>query len=348
MVETMTGFTFAPLFGNLALTLIFCAILIAVFVVSAVMYARTSKTSDATVVDWIRRGLITVLLCAAAFGPSFASQTTTQAVNGTDVFFAVDITGSMGVKDAQYGSSSTITRLGAAQKAVTDITGLYPGASYAAVSFGTNASLDVPLTPDARAITTWGDGLKVEPTSVSSGSSLDAPLDTLIRSMEQAQEKHPNNLIVLYLITDGEQTSDSQRRTFSTLRNYVDGGAVIGTGSTQGGTVPLIESSTATQDDSDSQQSVIDPSTKKPAISKLDADTLKDMADETSTTYLHVDSTHTAATLKATISDQYSLLSTNRTRTKLTSLVWPLGIALFILMLWEFGVAFNRQRRYMR
>lgn len=369
----MTGFSFSPLFGTLALTLALCAVVVAVYGIGLTRFIRQWRASripgsavatDATILDWVRRGLIALVLCAAALGPSTTAQTSTQAVNGTDVFFAVDVTGSMGVSDATYGSSVKLTRLQAAQKAVSDLTTLYAGASYAAISFGTGASLDVPLTPDSRAISNWSENLSVEPTSVSSGSSLDAPLDTLIRTLQQTKESHPNNLSVLYLITDGEQTSDSQRRTFSTLRNYVEGGAVIGTGTEKGGTVPLIESSTSVgssgnADDSgsesdskgegaDSQQPVIDPSTKKPAISTLDAENLKDIADEVSIDYLHVDATHTAASLEAKISSEYSLMTTDRKRTKLTSAVWHLGIALFALVLWEFGSALAQQRRYLR
>jgi Ca-activated chloride channel family protein len=354
MGTPMTLFQFTPIFGNWWISLAVCVVLIAAFCVGLAFFLRTRATNDATGVDWTRRGVIAALMCVAILGPSVVTTTTSQAVNRTDVFFAVDVTGSMAVDDAQYGSSAKMTRLNAAKKAVAGIMNLYEGASYAGVSFGTGASLDVPLTPDAHAISNWATNLAAEPTGVSSGSSLDAPLDTLLRTMQQTHTDHPDDTIVLYYISDGEQTSTSTRRTFSSLRAFVQGGAAIGTGSTTGGKVPLIEASTKSSASnagagsaSTTQQWVTDPSTKKAAVSKLDPDNLKDIADEISAGYLHMDATHTASALKTTVSRQYSMLSTNKVRTHITSFVWPLGIALFALIAWEFASALARQRRYL-
>lgn len=36
--------------------------------------------------------------------PSIVTTTTSRAINATDVMVAVDVTGSMAVKDAEYGS----------------------------------------------------------------------------------------------------------------------------------------------------------------------------------------------------------------------------------------------------
>lgn len=344
----MTGFTFIPLFGNLWLTIVMCVVVLGAFGIGCGLFVRHRLTSDATALDWVRRGLIAVLLCVAALGPSTVTATKTQAVNRTDVFFAFDVTGSMAVADAQYGSSARITRLEAAKKTVDDIMGLYKSASYAGVSFGTGASLDVPLTPDSRAISNWAHNLSVEPTAVSSGSSLDAPLDTLIRTMQQTRQDHPNDLIVLYYLSDGEQTSTTERRTFSSLRTFVEGGASIGLGSTAGGRVPLTEASTSSSNPAaNTQQWVTDPSTKKPAISKMDVDNLKDIADEVSIDYLHPDATTTATKLTANVSHQYSMLATNKTHTHVSSFVWPVALALFGLICWEFATALSKQRRYL-
>ena len=72
----------------------------------------------------------------------------------------------------------------------------------------------MPLTPDAPAIDNWANTLAVEATSVSAGSSLDAPIDQLLLTVKSIREAHPDDAIVLYLITDGEQTSNVTRRTF--------------------------------------------------------------------------------------------------------------------------------------
>ena len=98
----------------------------------------------------------------------------------------------------------------------------------------------MPLTPDAPAIDNWANTLAVEATSVSAGSSLDAPIDQLLLTAKSIREAHPDDAIVLYLITDGEQTSNVTRRTFSSLRQYLNDGFTVGVGSTEGGKIPVI------------------------------------------------------------------------------------------------------------
>lgn len=338
----MTSFQFVPLFGPWWLTALISAILVAAFGIGVALFVRNRQDNDARVIDWVRRGAVVLLLVVAAAGPSTVTLTQRQAVNAIDVFFAVDVTGSMAVDDAHYGSDEAQTRLDVARQAVSDVVSQYPGASYAGVSFGTTSSLGVPLTPDSRALNLWAESLTPEPTSVSSGTSPDAPLDTLIRAMQQSRESHPDNTIVLYYFSDGEKTSESDRRTFSTLRTFVDGGAVIGTGSTAGGRVPLVRSDAGASEET---QWVTDPETGTAAISRMDDDQLRQIADEVSIEYLHVDATMTAEQLEALTSSQYRLIDTETTRTHVTRFVWPLALAIFALILWEAADVLTKVRR---
>lgn len=338
----MTSFQFVPLFGPWWLTTLISALLVVAFGTGLTMFLRKRQSNDAGVLDWVRRGALVVLLVVAAAGPSTVTLTQRQAVNAIDVFFAVDVTGSMAVDDAHYGSDKTQTRLEVARKAVGDIVAQYPGASYAGVSFGTTASLGVPLTPDSRALSLWAESLNPEPTSVSSGTSPDAPLDTLIRAMQQSRESHPDNTIVLYYFSDGEKTSEADRRTFSSLRAFVDGGAVIATGSSEGGRVPLVRSDAGASEET---QWVTDPETGSPAISRMDDDQLRQIADETSIEYLHVDATVTAEQVEALTSSQYRLIDTETTRTHVTRFVWPLALVIFALVVWEASDVLRKMRR---
>ena len=132
-----------------------------------------------------------LIVAVMVLTPSVVSSTTSQAINATDVIVAVDTTGSMAVADATYGSEKTITRIDAARQAVHDVTAAYPDASFAALRFGASGTLDVPLTPDAPAIDNWANTLAVEATSVSAGSSLDAPIDQLLLTVKSIREAHP-------------------------------------------------------------------------------------------------------------------------------------------------------------
>lgn len=115
---------------------------------------------------------------------------------------------------------------------------MYPNSSFAALRFGASGTLDVPLTPDSKAIDNWADTLAPESTSVSAGSTLDVPIDQLLLTCKSIHEQHPDDAIVLYLISDGEQTSSKTRRTFSSLRRYLSDAFTIAVGSEQGVTSP--------------------------------------------------------------------------------------------------------------
>lgn len=358
----MSTFTFSPLLGwpvggTIALVMLALAIV-------EVVRHTFGDAGDETMLSCVRRMLICLTVGAMALGPSMTVSTTSRAVNNTDVVMAVDVTGSMAVKDATYGSDELTTRLNAAKQAVDDVTKAYADSSFAAVRFGASGTLDVPLTPDAAAIRNWATTLAPEATSVSSGSSLDAPLDQLITTLNDIRTTHPDDAIVLYLITDGEQTSAQSRRTFSTLRHYINDAIVVGVGSTAGGRIPLIkdgassdssksgdssessESGSAESKNSNAQQWVTDPDTGQPGISKMDETTLKNLADELGGSMVTTSAQNTMANGRsAEASKKWSVGVTAKQRTRTNPVVWPLAAIALVLIAWEMGSTIAMSRR---
>ena len=329
----VNGLVFAPALGWIV-AISLCVVMLTFAVLNVVLHVRRRANSDETLAACIRRTLICVLVAILALTPSTVIESTSRAINTTDVVMAVDVTGSMAVKDASYGSSTAVTRLDATRSAIDDLTSMYANSSFAAVKFGTTGTLDVPLTPDQLAITNWADTLSVEPSSVSGGSSLDAPLDRLLLTLKSIREDHPNDSIILYLFSDGEQTSSEQRRTYSSLRAYVDDAFTVGVGSTQGGQVPYVSDGVSTTDPS--HPWVIDPTTGKPGISKLDEANLKQIADELSGTYLHVNAQQTMRNgLSDERSQQWRITQTPKEHQRMSPVTWPFAIALSVLLLWE-------------
>lgn len=343
----MNGFTLAPALGWIAGGLLATA-MVALGVMCVLRYRKQRGRSDETVWSCARRTLLCLVIAAMALTPSMVTSTTSLAVNATDVVVAVDVTGSMGVNDAHYGSPQTISRLAAAKAAVTDITASYANASFAAVRFGVSGTLDVPLTPDRLAIDNWASTLAVEPTAVSAGSSLDAPLDQLLLTLKSIRTDHPNDAIVLYVITDGEQTSNTTRRTYSSLRQYLDDAFSVGVGSTQGGKIPVTASNGGNAGGSPTAAGgfVIDPTTGKPGISKMDETTLKAIADEMSGSCIILGQKRTLANdVSQKISTQWRTQQGVKQRRRITPVIWPLAIAAALLLAWELGAWIAASRR---
>ncbi|MDO4913716.1 MAG: vWA domain-containing protein [Bifidobacteriaceae bacterium] len=331
-VEAM-NFTFSPLLGWYVGGII-AALMLVLILVEIAHFIKSNN--DETVLTCIRRVLICGAVALLALTPSVKSNVTTRAINATNIIIAVDTTGSMGVRDAQYGSDTTITRIQAAKAAVNDITKSYSNASFAAIHFAQSASVDVPLTPDASAITQWNNSLRLEQTSTSAGSSLDMPLNRLILTFNEIKQQHPNDTNILYLITDGEQTSTSARKSFSALRNYVTTGFILGVGSTQGGNIPTVDDRNISSGNQTSDNWIIDPDTNQPAISKMDPTTLGNMADEIGGTFIALNNKNTVAnSAVASSSQEWRIRNEVKTRERYTPIIWPLYYVLFALVLWE-------------
>ena len=338
----MSAFTFSPGMGWPAAVAV-SVVLVVLAVTGLVRVARDRSGSDASVLDWVWRLLAALMVAVIACGPATVRPTDSQAVNATDVFVAVDVTGSMAVRDARYGSADTLTRLEAAAKTVDDLVALHPGASFATISFGTTGTLDLPLTPDTRAVENWAKGLRPEATGVSTGSNLDAAIDPALQAMRKARQAHPDDLIVFYYLSDGEQTSPKARRTFTSLRQYADAGAVVGLGSAQGGGIPQVSADGAIGDGF-----VTDPSTGQPGVSRMDEKTLRAIADEIGGDCVIATDTVTAASsLQGKESGEWRMASTAGQRTRTVPFVWPFLMILAALAVWEAGRQFFLYRRHL-
>ena len=340
-MNILKSLTFEPALGWVAGGLL-SGLLLLLAIALVIHGLRKGRDTDADRWALARRTAMVLILALMFLTPSTVSRTTNKAVNATDVFIAVDVTGSMAVKDAGYGTQEGMSRLEAAKAAVRDLVDIYPDASFSALSFGASASVDLPLTPDVRAVDNWARGLATEPTSRSSGSSLDAPLDRLTLALKQTRDRHPNDRILLYLISDGEQTSRGERRSFSALREGLDEAFVLGTGSAKGGPVPL----TSDVGGSDAGGWVTDPQTGQPGISAMDTDTLKAMADEMSGHYQALAkgaSVREGATASA--SKRYRVTTVDQVRRHVTPVVWPLALVELILILVEAGQWIRTSRR---
>lgn len=337
------------------------AIMAVMAVVEVILFVRRRRGSaagggapdtDETVAACVRRTLLCLLVALMALTPSVTAATNSRAVNATDVVVAVDVTGSMAVSDAAYGSGETITRLDAASRAVDELTSLYPDSSFVALRFGASGTLDVPLTPDTRAIGNWAATLAPEATDVSAGSSLDAPLDQLLLTLKDLREQHPDDAIVLYMITDGEQTSQRSRRSFSSLRRYLDDAYAVGVGSEQGGNIPVIRGGVAsdgidgTDGEGPSDEWVTDPDTGQPGVSKMDMDNIKELADEMGGAALALGANTTLAGARSdAASDRWRVGESAKERTRTQPVVWPLAIAAAVLLAFEAGAWFAVSRR---
>ena len=187
---------------------------------------------------WALRIVMVVLLLVIAIRPTIpADGTGPRASGGLEVWFAVDTTSSMAAED--YGTDAATgaaaTRLSGVKADIAAITEKLNGAQFSLVTFDSAAVQRVPLTSDGAAVESAASVLKQEVTLYSHGSSIDEAVPELTTLLEASETAHPGNRRVLFYFGDGEQTTDAAPGSFADLTPLIDGGGVLGYGTTAGG-----------------------------------------------------------------------------------------------------------------
>ena len=191
-----------------------------------------------------------------------------------DVLVAVDRTTSMSSVDDPTGS-----RITAARRDLLAVLDDLGAVSVAVSTFGQDARLELPLTSDRTAIEAAVRALQVEPATSGSGSSLDRAVPLLVDQLDQADSDHRTAVIV---VSDGEATTPTDLTSFAEVGELVQAAVVLGYGTPEGGVMPLrrLDADGGNARDVAAGPLVTDPQTAAPAVSRLDAGNLQQVARE--------------------------------------------------------------------
>jgi Ca-activated chloride channel homolog len=230
---------------------------------------------------WLVRGGAVVLLTAALARPGVPAETMSQSsVSAVDVFIAVDTTASVVAEDWGDGRP----RLDGIKEDLRALLEQLPGARVSMVTFDSSAVVRVPLTTDHTAMAAAIETLGPEVTLYSGGSSVTEAHQLLADRLTKAQEQHPENSRLVFYFGDGEQTAQAPPESMTAVGELIDGGAVFGYGTPEGG--PMKETqSYYSQDDGD--RYIHDPATRNRALSTIDEDQLRAIASDLGVSYAH-------------------------------------------------------------
>lgn len=276
----------------------------------------------------LRRGLM--VAAVAALGLTPASQISAEErVSNADLFFVVDLTGSMAAEDY----NGTEQRLDGVKADMRDIIDANPGARYSVIAFSSTATEQLPLTTDSRAALAWLETARRESTNFSEGSSLARPAPVLEDALTRAAENNPQNVRIVLVFSDGEDTADSDAEDsadYGAMAGLVDDGFVFGYGTEAGGR--MLSSSWGTEDRG---RYIQDPETGTDAISRIDEDNLHALADQLGLDYVHRDAPGGAGELVAEIPVDLLAADGREDSGRLNPILWPIGLVLLGLVGWE-------------
>ncbi|WP_313366152.1 VWA domain-containing protein [Microbacterium sp.] len=221
----------------------------------------------------LRLGMIVVVF-AMLLRPGIPGGTSQTLATDTDVVIVVDTTASIVAED-WAGDRPRIEGVRADVQAIVDE---YPGARFALISFDAAAQLRLPLTTDATALMSSLDVMRPEVTDQSRGSSIGIANRMLADTLSAAAKASPERARMVFYLGDGEQTASREPESFASSAKYVDGGAVLGYGTTEGGPMKKTTGAGAAAGGYIEYQGA-------PAMSVIDEDNLRQVSEQLGVEY---------------------------------------------------------------
>ena len=199
----------------------------------------------------------------------------TIEMKNLDVLFVVDTTISMWAED--YNGKNP--RMDGVMKDAEYIIDELQGSNFGLIRFDNRGQILAPFTQDSNTVKDAFSTIKMPDRYYAKGSSLNNSYDEF-KSLLDSSNKKAGRMTVVFFISDGETTDGSTLKSFKELEPLIDAGAVLGYGTTEGGKMK------------DTYGGYIyDQSTGKDALSILDEDSLKNLAQDMDIDYIHMKST---------------------------------------------------------
>lgn len=226
---------------------------------------------------WALRFVLLLACIGLVLRPGIPGGNAQTLATDTDIVLAVDTTASIVAEDWNGDEP----RLTGVREDIAAIVAAYPGARFSLITFDRDAQVRLPLTTDTTALTSALEVLQPEVTAYSAGSSIGVAADVLRSSLQQAADSAPDRSRMVFYFGDGEQTVSGAPESFSSSSQYVDGGAVFGYGTAEGGPMRITTGTLG-----DSTVEYIEYQGEQ-ALSVIDEANLETIADELGVGYEH-------------------------------------------------------------
>jgi len=288
-----------------------------------------------------------VLLATAALRPGVPGEQVDTTAANLNVYFVVDTTSSIIAED--YGDGRP--RVEGVASDISAIAAALPGARYSVVTFDQAARVRLPLTTDTTALDAAVETLMPESYEVSRGTSVSEADERLKTLLQQADKRTPERGRVVFYFGDGEQTAPDPPAPFDIDKRLINGGAVLGYGTTEGGRMKATRSRFDTSSDY-----IKDPATGEDARSVVSESTLRTIGDQLGVTYVHREAGDAIGPAVDGIDLERFGTSEQIEKQKVMArreLYWPLLIGVAGIAAWEVGAGITalvqtRRRRETR
>ena len=239
------------------------------------------------VMPYVRQVLIVLILFAINLRPMYISdeiKVIRQKLNCYCII-VLDDTLSMNAEDVPgFEEDRPRTRMDQAKEDIDYITKNLVGAKFCIIDFNNDVNLICPFTDDNKYIKDSVDAIKPLVDYHATGTNINCCKKLLGQMINDAKLMNDGHVVVFFL-SDGENTDDHRLDNFSDIAQGIEGGAVMGYGTTKGGQMryydELHDETVIVQDKRDYPY--------QPAVSKIDEKNLKSLSLDLGIEYIHMD-----------------------------------------------------------
>lgn len=278
-------------------------------------------------------GVVTLILAR----PVFLGGTSELQTNNLAIFFVVDMTNSMVVKDQ---NSDSTYRYEQAKKDIDNIANEFTGSQFSVITLDTSIYTAMPMSYNVDSVNSAIESISPKTTKNSIGTDLSSLLGYTASRIDSFSKDNPNLLIIVFFFSDGEDNSGKQLSIDSSLSSSINGGAVFGYGSGSGGEVHTIEPSTWPLEASNNCLER-DENDKNCVISAINETNLQRIAKSLNVNYYLRDNDNLPMNAVNDIKKQIQY-SGSESADGYIDCYWILAIILLALLIWDFYDSFNK------
>lgn len=231
--------------------------------------------------NYIRQIVIIILLFVINMRVMIPNPDSETIQRKVDVLFVIDNTISMQAED--YGSDK-IPRMEAVRSDCAYIMQQIPGAEFSVISFDNNVTSLLPYTVDIVNVNQALNTLQGQASLYATGTGF----EDVLNYMEDALDRESDNLQVVFFISDGELTNETNLKSHPKLKDFIDSGAVLGYGTEKGG--PMHAFAYFGDDETEELYYYDEDFNQQTALSVINEENLKSIASDMGTDYVHMTS----------------------------------------------------------
>ena len=293
--------------------LIFCVVLL--------VFKRRGVT------PYIRQIIAVILLFIVNLRPMYPSDNITVKTSKLDlkVVVVIDDTISM-LGDDQPGYD---TRIDKVREDVRYIVENLPGAKFSIIAFNNNVHVLTPFTDSVPYIYNALDSIYPLSPTYATGTNISSCVGTLEDVLDDANsEEEASQEVVLFFLSDGENTDNNRMRSFTRLADYLSGGAVMGYGTERGGHMSYYSQLQGTN------VTVMDGGAE--AVTRINEDNLESIALDMDIQYINMSGNSGLESVVQGIQEMHEAEPEDDTRQGYVDIYYFFMVPLAILVAYEF------------